>query len=404
MKRGSKDECPVNMNALVTNAENLITLSIIRSLGEKGIEVTGTSDDSHALCFSSKYCKKKLIYPSVRKDEKGFLSSLEKTVQKSKYDVLFTMWIDELLAISPRREIFRKHTRVPLPPHESLLIANDKSETLKFAQEHNISCPKTYFPENVADAEKIKKELDYPAVIKPAKGFGAKGLHYVINGEELIERYKKSSHDGKLIIQECIPLEGTIYGVEALFNADAKPRAVFVHKRIRQYPLTGGQSTMRESVSYPEIEKIGLKLLEKLNWYGVAMVEFKLDPRDDKPKLMEINPRFWGSIPLSIAAGVDFPYLLYRMETEGDIKQVKGYKTGVKSRMLLPGDIRFLISALRDDYSHLGLRKESKTKVLREFMRFWEKDLHYDLFSLEDPNPALAEIRNIMLRKVKSLC
>jgi len=392
------------MNALVTNAENLITLSIIRSLGEKGIEVTGTSEDPHALCFSSKYCKKKFVYPSVRKDKKDFLSALERTVQKNKYDVLFPMWIDELIAVSENRERFCKYTRVPLPPHESLLTAYDKAQTLRFAMENGIPCPKTYFPENLADAEKIKKDLTYPAVIKPTKAFGAKGLYYVTDEEELIKRYKKSSSEyGTLIIQECIPLDGTIYGVEALFNRDAKPRAVFVHKRIRQYPITGGQSTMRESVSYPELEKIALKLLEKLKWYGVAMVEFKLDPRDNKPKLMEINPRFWGSIPLSIAAGVDFPHLLYRMETEGEIKPVNGYKTGVKSRMLVPGDIRFLKSALRDDFSHLGLKKQPKTKVVLDFMRFWEKDLHYDLFSLDDPKPALVEISNIMLRKANSL-
>jgi predicted ATP-grasp superfamily ATP-dependent carboligase len=387
------------MNALVTNAENLITLSVIRSLGEKGVSVTGASEKSNAMCFSSKYCKKKLIYPPAG-NVKEFLSCLEKTVQKEKYDVLFPTWIDALTAVSEQRDRFTKHTRVPLPPHESLMTACDKAATLKFALENGIPCPGTYFPENLEDVEKIKTELTYPAVIKPTKSYGSKGLYYVSDEKELIKRYKDSySGNPDVIIQECIPLEGTIYGVEALFNKDSKPRAVFVHKRIRQYPITGGQSTMRESVSDPKIEKIGLKLLEKLNWSGVAMVEFKLDPRDNTPKLMEINPRFWGSLSLSIASGVNFPYLLYRMEMDGDIKPVTGYRTGVKSRSLLPGDIRWLKSTLRDDYSYLGLKKPDKTKAVLDFLKFYEKDLHYDLFSMDDSKPAFNEVMNIIKRK-----
>ena len=69
------------------------------------------------------------------------------------------------------------------------------------------------------------------------------------------------------------------------------------------------------------------------------MVEFKKDPRDGQCKLMEINPRFWGSLELSVLSGVNFPYLLYRMETEGDIEPVIDYKEGIRCRWLLPGDI-----------------------------------------------------------------
>jgi predicted ATP-grasp superfamily ATP-dependent carboligase len=389
------------MNALVTNAENLITLSVIRSLGKKGIDVTGASDKPKALCFSSKYCRDKVLYPPVLKEKNEFLSSLERIVRKGSYDVMFPTWIDVLTAVSERRDRFSGYTKIPLPAHESLLKACDKAETLRFALENDIPCPKTYFPESLADVVNIKKVLEYPAVIKPRKSFGARGLYYVSNEDELVKRFIQVQAEYQTaIIQECIPLEGTIYGVEALFNKDSKPRAVFVHKRIRQYPITGGQSTMRESVSNQQVERMGLSLLKKLGWYGVAMVEFKIDPRDNKPKLMEINPRFWGSIDLSIASGVDFPYLLYQMETEGDIKTVSGYKTGVKSRQLLTGDIHYLMSALKEDYSYLGLKKRPAAEVLIDFMRFWEKDLHYDLFSFDDPKPTLSEIKRIITRRL----
>jgi hypothetical protein len=108
------------------------------------------------------------------------------------------------------------------------------------------------------------------------------------------------------LVQERIPKEGDSLGVSALFDENSRVKAAFVHRRLREYPITGGPSTLRESVSRPEILELGLSLLKALDWFGVAMVEFKMDPRDDTPKLMEVNPRFWGSLQLAISSGVHF--------------------------------------------------------------------------------------------------
>ncbi len=389
------------MNVLVTSAEQLIALSVVRSLGKRGIHVACASDKQKALSFYSKYCSRKIVHPPASK-EKKFILYLEKLLKKESYDVLFPVWIDSVLSVSRNRDRLVKYTKIPLPAHEKLCIANDKAETLRIAMENGIQCPKTYFVEGMHEVEKLRDELEYPVVVKARESFGAKDLSYVTSGRDLVCEYRKiASNNKNPLIQECIPLEGEAYGFEALFNEDSKPRATFVHKRIRQFPLTGGQSTLRESVENPEIKKLGVKLLKALGWYGVAMVEFKMDPRDNKPKLMEINPRFWGSLPLSIASGVDFPYLLYQMAMEGDIKPVSKYKVGVKCRLLLPADIRYILSVLRDDFSQVGLKKPDKSTALMDFFRFFGRDLYYDLISLDDPKPALAEIRNILFRAYK---
>jgi predicted ATP-grasp superfamily ATP-dependent carboligase len=78
-----------------------------------------------------------------------------------------------------------------------------------------------------------------------------------------------------------------------------------MHRRIREYPITGGASTAAESFYDPALRDLRLTLLRALNWHGVAMVEFKKDQRDGTHKL--INAKFWGSLDLAIAAGVDFP-------------------------------------------------------------------------------------------------
>jgi predicted ATP-grasp superfamily ATP-dependent carboligase len=250
--------------------------------------------------------------------------------------------------------------------------AIDKAKTLRIAMENDIPCPKTHFINDLSDLEEIKTDLSYPIILKPTKGFGARGVELCESGDNLELKSKEvfATH-GPFLVQEYIP-HGDEIGVYALFNFDSEPRAVTVQRRIRSYPISGGPSTLRESIKYPELVEIAFYLLKILKWQGVAMVEFRVDPRDNIPKLMEINPRFWGSLQLSILSGVDFPFLLYKLVTEGDIEPVMDYKEGVKCRWMLPGDILWFFSA------------PDKIGNLRDFCRF---KTNYDIISLKDPGP-----------------
>jgi predicted ATP-grasp superfamily ATP-dependent carboligase len=118
--------------------------------------------------------------------------------------------------------------------------------------------------------------------------------------------------------------------------------------------------------------KIAFKLLTQMQWTGVAMVEFRIDARDDIPKLMEVNPRFWGSLQLSILGGVDFPYLLYCMLMEKNMEPLTDYKEGIQCRWLLPGDILWYVTS------------PDKAKNVKELMRF---DIPDDILSWDDPGP-----------------
>jgi predicted ATP-grasp superfamily ATP-dependent carboligase len=105
-----------------------------------------------------------------------------------------------------------------------------------------------------------------------------------------------------------------------------------------------------------------------------------MDPRDNTPKLMEINPRFWGSLALAIESGVNFPYLLYKMALGESFKPVETYQLGVICRWLLPGDMLH--------YIHNPQRR----KISRAFFRFKADNLYYDIVSLSDPLPAVAKL------------
>ena len=98
---------------------------------------------------------------------------------------------------------------------------------------------------------------------------------------------------------------------------------------------------------------------------------------------MEINPRFWGSLNQAICSGVDFPYLLYQMAVEGDIRPVFNYKTGVKTRWLM-GDVRAMVDYL--------LKSSNRYEMLRDFLKIVDRDVHYDDLSIKDPLPFFIEL------------
>jgi len=363
------------VKVLVTDAQMRSSLAVIRSLGSKGLEVTGGEETWFATALFSKYCKDKIVYPSPYKYPDKFVDYLLDAVRRDHYEVIFPVTDSTVIPIAKYKEEFSKYTLVPLPDYEVLVKAMDKGETIRVAQDNGIACPETLVIDKIEQIEAAKDELQFPVIIKPRRSSGSRGVTLCKSADELFLRYPRIVNTyGPCLIQEYIPPGGDELAVYALLNFDSELRAVTVQKRLRSYPVSGGPSTLRETVERPELIKIALHLLKAIRWSGIAMVEFKVDPRDNQPKLMEINPRWWGSLQLSILSGVDFPYLLYRLVTEGDIESVLDYKIGTKCRWLLPGDILWFLSA------------DHKIRNIPKFLKVEPND---DIIAWKDPGPTL---------------
>lgn len=188
---------------------------------------------------------------------------------------------------------------------------------------------------------------------------------------EMREKY------GQLLAQEYIPCQRSI-GVSYLFN-QGEMRASFTHRRLMEFPETGGPSIVRESITHPEAESAGRRILEAIGWHGVAMAEFRVDSRDGKPKLLEINPRFWGSLPLAVASGVDFPRLLLEMYEQGDVAAPASYLTGVRCVKLLPSGAVSVVG-------RGGLKRASA------LAKYALRARCFDVESFEDPLPAIGAV------------
>ena len=124
------------------------------------------------------------------------------------------------------------------------------------------------------------------------------------------------------------------------------------------------------------------------------MIEFKVDNRTGIPNLLEINGRLWGSLPLAVAAGVDFPWLAWELATTGHTDQVTDYAVGTRCRNLV-GDARNLLASVRQG------PMSARFLAVQEFLRMSEPDLHYDVASREDPLPFFAQFVEKGMRRLR---
>jgi|WetSurMetagenome_2_1015567.scaffolds.fasta_scaffold00030_66 predicted ATP-grasp superfamily ATP-dependent carboligase len=356
------------------------TLAAVRSFGRRGFHVTVGEKTRLASALFSRYCSKSLIYSSPSESPGAFLDELERELESGCYDVVFPMeWTTQTLLTGPEnRKRFERYSRIPFADSALAQSVNDKAQLLRYAKDHGVDMPETYFVEDPEELYGTACKMKYPAVIKPRISSGSRGMVYVGNEEELLRNYAAVHKRYPFpLVQEYIPGDGEVYGVGALLNFQSKVRASFVYRRIRSYPVAGGPSTLRESVKREDLQNIAGSLLRSLNWTGVAHVEFKIDSRDGRPKLLEINPRFWGSLALAVESGVDFPFLLYKLAMEGDVEQVCEYKTGIRLRWLIPGDILHYI------------HNPQRFRMEPGFFDFRVKD---DIMSMHDPLPTLGRI------------
>ena len=366
---------------LVTDGHWRKSLAVVRALGRKGVPVTvGESTRLNTAAFS-RYCNCAKVYPSPFFKQSEFVDFILKELSSHSYQMLLAMEDKTLELLTPFHSDISKHTYFPSVDHEKLLFTRSKDKILKLAEEKGIPIPKTWYIDHLSQIDDLKDILPYPVVIKPRKSSGAVGIVYPETPDTFKKQYISVHEKFPFpIIQERIPREGAGYGASFLMDEQGRVKASFVHKRLREFPISGGASTLRESVRHDDIRDMAFSLLKALDWFGVAMVEFKIDPRDGIPKLMEINPRFWGSLSLAIESGVNFPYLLYQMSRGQDVKPVEQYQIGKRCRWLLPGDLLHFI------------HNPDRMHMVPSFFNFWDKKTAYDIMSVSDPMPVIGRI------------
>lgn len=354
---------------IISRGEHHVALAAVRSLGKKNIKTTIVSEFENAMSFYSKYCDNYVISDG----------SIDFFQRFSKNDLIFPLEENLMIELTKNKSKYR--CPIAFPEYPILELILNKSMLVDHAKENGIPCPETVFARNVSDYRENLDQIRFPVVIKPVRSFGGVGISFVDSGN-LVEKIVDESIQkfGPLLIQEKIPYRER-YSVAILMNQDQVMKNCCVLMASRSYPVHAGPATVVESVDRPDLVDLGNTLLQSINYSGVAEIEFVIDERDNSPKLMEINPRLWGSLQGAINAGVDFPFLLYKLYQDGDIEKNLHYRKGVRTRNVIGNDHQHLGAILRGNYPI-----SMKTSTVIEFLKMYQDDGYY-IFDPDDIRP-----------------
>lgn len=378
--------------ALVLGAD-YTALGIARSLGRRGIPVCVVKD-RYSIAAHSRYARFTAELPMDGGDERQVEYLLELGERTGSFGWIAFPNGDATAALMARHHrLLSERFVLTVPPWEVLRWAYDKRLTYQLAAELGVDHMWTHCPSNAEELAAV--DYRFPVILKPAtkersNRFTRAKAWRVDSREELETRYREACSlvpASEVLVQELIPGGGEHQFSYAALCQDGHPVAVLIARRARQYPIDFGySSTYVETVDQPGVEEPAQRLLERLRYTGLVEVEFKRDPRDGRFKLLDINARAWSWHSIGRRAGVDFPYLCYRL-MQGD--RLPEVRAGAGVRW-----VRMLTDVLA---AASGLRRGTVTPS--SYIRSFGSPLEFAAFAWDDPLPAVLDIPLLLRRR-----
>jgi predicted ATP-grasp superfamily ATP-dependent carboligase/protein-S-isoprenylcysteine O-methyltransferase Ste14 len=374
------------LTALVLDAHDSHSLSAIRSLGGQGATVTGVSPKPQAMGAVSRYCHRTLRSPNPGTEPGAYAEWLLATLAREPFSALLFFGEASANVIAEHRDAIRALTGCLVSDHDTFLTADRKDRVIRLASAIGVPVPATHELARFDDAEVLSQRLTFPVIVKGVAGSGGHQVRFARTPElfvEFVRQVATATADGapqRCLVQEYVP--GVGYGYTALAE-HGEVVAAFMHRRLAEHDVVRGAqlahaATGAESVDEPELRSNGVALLRALRWDGMAMVEFRRSHRDQRFYLMEVNPRFPGSLALAIAAGVDFPSLYVQRAVGRPVSGPERYRIGLRYRWLVS---KGFVEAVENPLGYVG----SVASVLRP-------DTRCDV-SLHDPRPHFVQMR-----------
>lgn len=290
---------------LLSSGEWHAALACVESLGRKGHQVDVMSQSRWAPAASSRYASKWISVCSEY-DGSTYLDFLWKALQHSQYDLFIPISDRAIDLANAHRQLILSFTQMILPSHDAIILARDKAQTMRLAERLDVPIPRTLFPQSLKQAVWEAQTLGFPCVLKTPRGTGSKGVLIAKNEDEVrcfVEKYGRDC--GMPILQEHRPGDtadlaavchkGTIIASHSFY---CEPRH-----------MIGGTPPYVTSIHDERILQHANKLVESLDWSGPIDFDF-IRTADGECLLLEINPRFSGTISFASAVGIDLPQAL----------------------------------------------------------------------------------------------
>lgn len=392
--------------ALVLGDGTRSFLSVIRSLGRGGVEVHVAWHSADSAALRSRYITAAHELPSHRPDDGGWKAALIDLMERERFDLVLPCTDPALIPLQEHRSDLEPHGRIYLLNDEAFAITSDKFRTNALARAAGVRVPREVVVTRLEEAGRVRSVLSPPVVLKPQSSHDPRRVgprrevRKAYSWDEFENHLAAMIGAGPVAVQENLP--GVGVGVELLLK-DGRPLLEFQHVRLHE-PLHGGGSSYRMGHPVtPALRQAALAILGPLLYTGVAMAEFKVDPATGDWALIEVNGRFWGSLPLAIASGVDFPMALFQLLVEGRAEFPRGYRTGLCCRNW-SADLWWQWANLRADRSdpYLATRPLGRValETCRNLLSLRERS---DTLTRDDPAPGLAEVHELAGEAIRTV-
>lgn len=307
-----------SLNVLITGVGSTTALSVIKGLKKQNeffVCIVGTDANEKNNIAGSNFCDKFFKVP-LALEEVSYIRTLIDIINSESIDLLIPIVDVELEVISRNRDVFEKSTYLLLSSYDTVTICNDKLKTYQFFLKARIPTLKTALVGNLNNIKELiaTSNIEFPLIAKPRKGVSSRDVYEIRSSEELflLNRIKDP------IIQE--KGKGQEYTID-IFCDEGRLISAVPRKRIETrsgISYKGQTEKDQQLISYAE--KIG----EELAIRGPANIQCFKNSND--AKFFEINPRFSGSLPLTIAAGVNTPLLALKMALGQELEPIEDFK------------------------------------------------------------------------------
>ncbi len=271
------------------------------------------------------YCK-----DNTEKEER-FLTQILAICKRKSINLIYPTNDPSVYLFSKNIQRFKDSgIEVPVPEYSKFLFMMDKLTITSLAEKSGVACPKTNLLKEDS-FDKIISELEFPVIIKPRFGMGSSGIRKCADAKELFTRYKSCiAKSNEMLVQEYIPSTKMIM-MNVYMDKDSDPVANLCYRLQRPdrrifYVRMGAHELIEPHKNLGEI----IGLLKSLKFQGFTNVQFRVDSRNETPKLLEMNIKMSGSIWMDMRLGISRPLFNYYIYTGKDFTPFEyQYRKGV---------------------------------------------------------------------------
>jgi predicted ATP-grasp superfamily ATP-dependent carboligase len=331
-------------SVLIPDGESWLAYSVQSCLANiPGVKISVLSNNAWDPMRFSRYTEQFFSYPQA--DDEAKLAAIHDTAQRANIDIVLPVDTQTIRLLSAHNESSFLNAAISLVPKlDAMDIAANKWLLAQWLQAHHIPCPVTILCRPDLAFEQELAALRFPVLLKPIQqigddiGVGGRGIHIFEQPAALLEFYQQNTHI-EYIVQSFI--NGYDMGCNVLCRA-GKIEAYSIQKGFMASHIRFAPAAGIDFIENTGAYAVVSELVAKLKWTGVANFDLRYDEDDQQVKVIEINPRFWGSLLGSFCAGVNFPYLSCLAGLGLDIPEavfhpMRYVNTGTAAKLLCQG-------------------------------------------------------------------